>query len=198
MEASMRSETFRHPCIAVHSVTGNVTVSRCTCEQLSDSKCAHTAALLYLVEDLSMKVPVRLKTVCTSAPQRWGQGIKVGKDPQPFHLKRYRLKRDISKVMQFNPIPEKYRKIPDERVNAFISELQYAKVNTMWEDVLRFTYEDYEVSTERRDELKEQSRQFLNDMKENLFVYDTDPHSNLKSWHVSGSESQPNRHGHRS
>lgn len=190
MSASMKKTVFRHPYVALDSTTGEIKITKCSCEVLSDGKCAHVACLLFLVEDLAMKVSPRICTSCTSTKRVWGQGSKVDNDPKPLHSKKYCKKRDVAKVMKFKPVPDELIKVSDEEINEFLSILQRSKQNSMWEHLLHITYEDYRISAERVRELKDLVNIFVENMSANLTNFHNDPHSNISSYHVTGSEEQ--------
>jgi len=137
-----------------------------------------------------MNVSPRIHTSSTSTKRIWGQGSKVDNNPKPLHSKKYRKKTDVAKVMRFKPVPDELIKVSDEEINEFVSILQHSRQNSMWEHLLHITYKDYTISAEREIILRDLVNLFLDNMSDTASQFLDDPHSNLSSYHVTGSEQQ--------
>ena len=93
--ASMNKED-RFPCIAIKKDNGEIAFGECSCQAKADSRCAHIACLLYMIEDISLKQEPKILRPCTSQQQAWGRGSKRENAPAPVHEKRCGIHRYIS------------------------------------------------------------------------------------------------------
>ena len=185
-EASMKS-TFRYPCIAINS-SGEVFSSKCTCE-CADGKCSHVAAVLYLVEDVSIgREPVITKP-STSKPQKWGQGTKVAKTPKPLHEARYSKARDPAKTISIDPRPEKWRSTSTQELNNFLVEQQTFPHRTLFCD-RSLIYEDYELISERKVVLQNLVDIFIGNLMDQATSYEHDSFSSRNGIHLKDTVSQ--------
>ena len=62
-------------------------------------KCTHVACLLYFIEGIANNAEPLIQQACTSAPQQWGKGKKVAKNPDSFHKKTYTRKLKTDKYI---------------------------------------------------------------------------------------------------
>lgn len=80
------------------------------------------------------------------------QGEKRQKDPKRLSEASYPTKRKRCKldVIDFDPMPDKYRRISKENYNQFVCNLQRISMNeenvSMWETQLYLSYKDYKLS----------------------------------------------------
>ena len=78
----------RYTCAAIDKKSGEIFVTKCTCPQSSGGKCSHVACLFYFIEDYAVDDDgPKLNEACTSLPQKWGKGKKVGHNPKPIGKK---------------------------------------------------------------------------------------------------------------
>ena len=122
----------RYPCVAL-SKDGNIVITRCTCVASSDGRCCHVAALLYLVEDLSMNNEPRIKVSKTSQKQKWGQGAAGVRDPgrifskdKDYGKKRFRP----SHLIDIDPRRKRSKLSPDQKADYLIRDIQLAHPNS--------------------------------------------------------------------
>lgn len=99
VSASLKTE-FRYPGVGI-TRNGQICECYCTCPAQMDMRCAHIAALLYCLEDISSGNEPKLDEACTSKKQAWGRGQKVTKDPHPVHQNRYAKATDVSEKNHF-------------------------------------------------------------------------------------------------
>ncbi len=140
---------YRFPCVALKIQTGGIVVSRCTCEIRLDGRCAHVAALLYLIEEVSLGRPAIVAKACTSKPQSWGQGAKSKKNPKPVHHENYGKKKNLDPFINVDVRPEHLRHTTTEELNSFLVAQQSFPKKTMWLDI-SIKYSDYDVTNERK------------------------------------------------
>jgi hypothetical protein len=90
--------------------------------------------------------------------------------------------------MKFDPCPASTPMKTDQ----FLRGLQSlpGSNGTMWEDIINYTYEDYDLSDEKRVLLQGQVKMFEDGLKCDLSRFAEDPLSNDYCVHVSGTEDQ--------
>ena len=188
MSASLGKEC-RYPRVALDS-SGNIIEASCTCIQRADKRCCHVAALLFCIEDISLGKKPSINPPCTSQPQKWGKGSKTKKNPNPIHVNSYEKKRKTNQHYGWDPRPRHLQKTDQKEVDYFIKDLQIANLNTMWQQLLVFEYEDFELTHERKEILQKQVKDVVHHFKENLEPYIQDPKTNDQAVHISGTEEQ--------
>ena len=179
----------RYPRVALDK-DGLVTDASCTCIQRADKRCCHVAALLYCIEDIALQKKPLISAPCTSQPQQWGKGAKAKKNPHPLHVDNYGKKRKTDLKYSWDPRPSELKKTDQEDVDHFIKDLQIAGLNSMWQQLLVFEYQDYELGAEREKILHEQVLIAISGFHENIQQYDKDLKSNSVAVHVTGTEDQ--------
>ena len=177
---------FSYPCVAL-DVSGNVFVTRCTCEQKNGGRCCHIAAVLYLLEEISIGVDPRISTPCTSNPQAWGKGQKTKKDPGPVGKKDYGKKLSISRY-NYDPRPKNGKK-NKHHFDALLAETHGFKVPSNFSAV-QIHYEDYEIDTDRKIGLSNLRDQYLSSLRNDLIQYSDDPLNTDSAVHITGSIDQ--------
>ena len=75
----------RFPSVAIKLDSGDVYSTQCSCLVRLYGKCAHIAAVLYMVEEISFPdgEPKLYKTP-TDRAQYWGRGATTNRNPQPI------------------------------------------------------------------------------------------------------------------
>ena len=126
----------------------------------------------------------------TSKKQKWGVGQKEKKNPKPVHETDYPKKMKTDRVLVFDPRPENSRRTSNKEKDFFLRNLQEAKLNTMWEKLLVFHYQNYELSSDREEVLRENVGQVISNFKKAVQQHFLNDLSNSVSVHVSGTESQ--------
>lgn len=193
-EASMNRDEFYHPCLGL-SNAGKIITSKCSCKQRTSGQCSHVGGLCYLIEDLSFgRVPI-ISTPSTSKPQYWGQGIKTNKNPQPLPNLHYGKKKfRANELANFDPRP---RKSTDDEIRArrdtFLRSLQSSKSESAWEDILKFDYEDFPLTTEDLNIIQYKRNLAIRFMEERNLCHDgellsrhSDILSNQSAIHITG------------
>ncbi|XP_044763740.1 uncharacterized protein LOC123320474 [Coccinella septempunctata] len=129
----------------------------CECKQSALGKCSHVSAfLLFICEYVEKHGHTKLSA--TSQPGKWGLGPKK-RNPAVVESAVYPLKRYRSERANFDPRPEGYVKTFNE--NDFVTDLQKAGDNSMFQSIFYLKYEDFEYNDEELDVLKQQSEQFM-------------------------------------
>ena len=144
---------------------GSILLSRCDCEQSTDGHCAHVSCLLYLVEDVSMKIPPTFQESCTSVPQAWGKGKKMAEDPQPLHKTDYGRKIKADSLYSFDPRPPALLYTTSKEFQNFLEECKTSKKNMMWLHLLSTDDIDYALCEKRRAILIKQTDVFIEALK---------------------------------
>ena len=105
--ASMKrgAQDTRFPGVAINLFHGTVDAARATCVAKADGRCVHVAALLYLVEDLSLGQEPKIERPTTSKPQYWGKGSQKELDPTSGAERNYSKKRQQDRYLNFDPRP---------------------------------------------------------------------------------------------
>jgi hypothetical protein len=137
-DASLRRQVCRYPQVTVDT-NGDIAGAQCTCEASSDGRCCHIAAVLYLVEDISLGSRPKVRTATTSVQQYWGKGKVAGKDPMPVYAGHYGKKLRTDRYVGFNPSmskPQDVQKTNDD----FLHACQSLPHQTMWAKILHFGY----------------------------------------------------------
>ena len=130
------------------------------CKVSALGRCSHVVAVLLTLVDHVTLHGSRNTTPCTSQECTWNKGKKRQKNPKRLSEARYSTKRKQSKVevIDFDPRPEKYRRITNENINNFVSGLQNISQNekkiSMWETQLQTTYKDYKMIETTEVEMK--------------------------------------------
>ena len=92
--------------VAIEKTTGQISITKCSCEQNVGGKCSHIGCLCYLIENFKLDPgTIRIKQACTSKLQAWGQGKKKSKNPGPAHEKDYNKKKINNQIIKFDPRP---------------------------------------------------------------------------------------------
>lgn len=134
---------------SISKLSGYVKNGTCTCVGCALERCCHIAALMtFILEYVKEKGSIANKP-STSLPCTWNLGKKRKKDPKPLHMALYNStnRRSSSKMYSWDPRPEKYRDIDMTCANNFVRDMQLASNSepSMWETILKFKYDDYEL-----------------------------------------------------
>ncbi|XDV16378.1 hypothetical protein PO909_016123 [Leuciscus waleckii] len=150
VDASMKNE-HHDVSVEMSSVSGAVLSATCKCKASALGRCSHVAALLLFLTKV-VDTDVGRTPACTDLPCEWKRGRKR-KNPGSINAKSYG-KLPPTKVKSFDPRPDGSH-VKNEDVNAFLTELQGANSGTgvisMWETVLVYHYEDYDLPESHRD-----------------------------------------------
>ena len=73
VNASYKQE-LRFPAVAIQMTVGSIEIATCSCVQKSGGRCAHVAAVLYLIKALRYGLEPLVEKSVTSMPQAWGKG----------------------------------------------------------------------------------------------------------------------------
>ena len=191
--ASMKQE-FRFPEVAI--CDGQFTATKCTCVQKNGGRCSHIAALMYLIQEVSFGATPRLELASTSKPQYWGHGTKTEKNPQPVQSANYNKRFKPDKYVHFDPRPPHLRSTSKEEINSFIVDNQISSMNhrflSNWDSVFQISYENYEVTEERKEIIQDLKIQWLSNMFESLERFGNDDLTNDSAFHITGTEDQSN------
>lgn len=193
VEASMSRTKHRYVCLAILNC-GKIDYGSCTCYQGNQGRCSHVSAVLHLAEEMSLGASPRLHVSCTSVTQVWGKGQIRENDPTPVHMQKYHKKRQPDKYFDTDPRPLHLQKTTVEEKDNFLKNIQSLHRESMWGKLLRFYYEDYELSPERAVILRELVARLEMKFAEDTLFYHGDPLSNSYAVHVTGSEEQADSH----
>jgi hypothetical protein len=197
--------SYRHPCVALQKIDGNIKITRCTCQARIDGKCAHVAALLYLIEDVSLDYIPQMTKPCTSTKQKWDDlsGTHIPKNPQPVQEADYGKKLKFDKYFAFDPRPPHLRKTTQEEINSFhishqaMANPPFNSLDPMnppgtpnWLASFKIYYKEYDISDERKVQLCQLRKFFLANLEEDSATYHDDPLSTNSGYHITGSEDQ--------
>lgn len=177
--------------MAINKTSGHIKITKCNCPQQADGKCSHVAAAMYLIEDLMMGVTPRISAACTSQPRTWKQGAAGVRNPKALHLANYnKTKYRGGAYYDFDPRPADKRSTTTEEINSFVGHLEQMKKPSMWLDVLKQKFEDYEVDDNRRNILKVLSNEFLQGLHQQINSAPLDPMSNDHGIHFGATVDQ--------
>ena len=105
----------------------------------------------------------------TSTQQSWGKGQKTAKNPGPVQFADYGKKFKVNKYIGIDPRPEHLRHTTEQERFDFIKDIQASSVKhgfqSNWDPTLKITYENYDVTTQRKCELVQLRNQFLQYLK---------------------------------
>jgi hypothetical protein len=99
---------------------------------------------------------------------------------------RYGKKRSSERYLKFDPCPSSTEMNSD----TFLRGIQSLHGSCMWENLIFFTYEDYDLDDKRKAVLHQQVKMFEDGLGNDIERYSADPLSNDDGVHVSGSEEQ--------
>jgi hypothetical protein len=99
---------------------------------------------------------------------------------------RYGKKRSSERYLKFDPCPSSTEMNSDQ----FLRGLQSLHGSCMWENLIFFTYEDYDLDNERKAVLHRQVKMFEDGLGNDIDRYSADTLSSDDGVHVSGSEEQ--------
>lgn len=125
--------------------TGFILDGSCTCKASAMGRCSHVSSLLFAIEDYLINNG-NMPTSCTSQPCKWNKGASL-KTSSEVMLKQYSYKRDVSIIKEFFPIAD--RTNAKESVNCLLRICEAMPIPTMWNLILQYQYEDYQISTQR-------------------------------------------------
>eukprot|EP00095_Tigriopus_kingsejongensis_P002395 maker-scaffold1630_size32793-snap-gene-0.6 protein:Tk02395 transcript:maker-scaffold1630_size32793-snap-gene-0.6-mRNA-1 annotation:"predicted protein" len=187
-EASLKKSTVRRPRISLDN-EGNVASTRCDCEAGADGRCCHVAALLFMADDLALGRQPVMQEPCTSKPQMWGKGSSSKQTPQEIYTARYNDKFDANRYITFKPCAIVDKCTSDSLLRA-IQDCHHSYSN-MWEDLLFYEYQDYELEQNQRLLLMAMTQNFIEGLTRGAASVD---HANvLASYvHVPGTVDQSN------
>jgi hypothetical protein len=182
---------FRHPCVALNIADGKVRISSCSCPQQADGRCSHVAALLYLIEHLSLNISPKIFVACTSRQQTWGTGLHHAKEPKMIQNADYQKSTfKGSTLLHFDPRPENLRATSEGEIDAFIDDLGKMSEKSMWHDVLSVQYEDFVLKDDRLAILEDLSAQLWNNLASDISSAPVDKFSNDNAVHFGQTIAQ--------
>jgi hypothetical protein len=182
---------YRNPCAAIRDNNGKVSITRCDCPQQADGRCSHVAALLYLVEDLSLGFNPKLSISCTSTEQKWGHGAEHAKTPQSIQNADY--DKSVfrgSAYVKFDPRPVDQRCTTQDEINDFLADLELMSTESMWLDILNRKFSDYELDQDRRSVLETLSGHLWKTLSDQLDSAAEDPFTNTSAVHFGQTVDQ--------
>ena len=179
----------RYPRVALDP-RGLIIDASCSCIQRADKRCCHVAALLFCIEDISLGNEPNLSLPCTSQPQKWGHGSRTKNSPSPLHKEKYTKKMSTDKQYGWDPRPKHLQETKQQEIDFFIKDLQISQLNSMWQQLLVFEYDDYPLLPSREILLKQQVREAVEHFSVNLMPFATDSKSNSLGIHITGTEEQ--------
>ena len=120
---------FSWPHAAIEK-SGQIYVTRCTCEVRNGGKCCHIGSLLFMLDDISCERTPLFAESTTDTSCYWEtKGIKRKKDPRPIHLiptgKKCRLN---NRLINIDPCPQGSSTTKFEVAN-FLVEANTCKCN---------------------------------------------------------------------
>lgn len=161
---SMKGEPPLLASVTLSKMTGFVLKGKCTCRAKNIERCAHVGAILFFLLDYIQKNGHVLKNACTSLPCVWNKGKKRDKNPQKLHKALYStLKRNPTKLYDFDPRLPQHRGINVEDTNAFLvsSQGEFREgAPSMWETLLEVNYDDFKLTEDEIKVLRNQCAQF--------------------------------------
>ena len=153
----MKSDFPLNVTVVLNNISGSVAKGSCHCRASALGRCAHVAALLLKLIEFTNTQGHKVVIPSTSKACVWNRGKKRSKDPNPIHQTSYSSKKqNPGRIYEWDPRPKYLQKetICSKELNNFIKDLQKISSNTneesMWETSLQITYEDYELSEERK------------------------------------------------
>ena len=121
--------------------------------------------LRYLIQDVSYGASPRMALGVTSTQQYWGKGQKTAKNPGPVQSADYGKKFKVGKYIGVDPRPVHLRHTTDQERFDFIKDIQASSAKlgyqSNWDPTLKITYEDYNLSDQRKNELLQLTDQFI-------------------------------------
>lgn len=168
---SMKNEYPLNVSVVLSKASGFVVKASCDCKSRALTRCAHVAAVLLTLVDYTDKHGHRVTEQSTSKACVWNRGKKRAKNPNAVHETNYKSRKVMDgRVYNWDPRPKELRReVTSQEINKFIIDLQSASVainegESMWETSLRISYEDYELTNDRRSQVQDQ----VNLLEENL------------------------------
>ena len=172
VQHSMKKELPLSVKVAISKVNGFIKKAACTCIARLLERCSHVAAVLLHLSDYAVENGHKVQVPKTSQPCAWNKGSRRKKDPKALHKAAYKSqkRKNHDALYNFNPMPKKFQGLVDvEGKNKFIHYLQQHSAITgsisMWETVLRYTYEDSELEIEDQIIIKELVNQFKDSLQ---------------------------------
>lgn len=160
---SMKNELPLNVTVILSNVSGYVKSCYCDCKASAIGRCAHVAALLLHLSDLSASKE-NIIVPSTSQPCTWNKGKKRCKTPKPLHLASYpsSKRKPPSNLYNWDPRPEETRgSTPDRAVlNSFISSISGENL-TMWETLIKRNYEDFSLDEQEISLLRQNCTIFI-------------------------------------
>ncbi|CAC5420379.1 unnamed protein product [Mytilus coruscus] len=100
----------------------------------------------------------------------WNKGKRSHRTPGKVSEAAYTsYQQKEIKLSDFDPRPESMRSANDENLNCFVTNLKYSGISrgksSMWESLLKTSYQDYEISKEREGILRSQVDDLFNNIK---------------------------------
>lgn len=125
-------------------------------------RCSHVAALLKKTWNHVLEYGYE-KTACTSLPCQWNLPKKSAKNPQTIQASQYPTKSkyiaDKDELFRFNPAPLKRQRCETSAGNDMFRALPDTRSG--WSTLLRYTYDEYELTDSRKQYLVNQKDIFL-------------------------------------
>ena len=145
------SEDDRNVSVTLRGDDAFVVDASCDCKASEMGRCNHVAAVLFAVEDFTMKYGFEAPA-CTSITCSWNVGRKKQKNPQPAHEIQYSRRVAPDRIINYDPRPaaakEPTSKSNNEFEKEFIRNLPVSGPNPVFGHLLQLNYEDYDVDIE--------------------------------------------------
>ena len=139
---------------------GVVVDGSCECKASAMGRCSHVAALLFALEDYTLNFghePVS----CTSKLCQWNVGRKKAEESTGSAFNEYTKQLKPDRILKHHPGLPLSADSEKDFENLFISTLPVTGDMTMFQALLELEYEDYVLSSERRQELAMLTEDFV-------------------------------------
>ena len=175
--------------------SGAIEVTQCSCEVMHGGRCCHIGGLLFLIRDVSMGYKPIMSVASTSKQQMWGKGSKIAKNPRKVQDADYGKKFKPDLYINFDPRPAHLRHTTDQELFDFVKDNQRSAMQlgyqSCWDSVVKITYQDYDVTLDRKLSLIKLRESFLSSLDQQLQDLPEDPLlSTLAGKHVTSTVDQ--------
>ncbi|KAK6169926.1 hypothetical protein SNE40_018445 [Patella caerulea] len=165
--ASYSVDTMYDTTLQISPESGFVRDASCTCKASAMGRCNHVCALLFALEDFIEKQGEDPNT-CTSVLCEWNKGRKKQKDPKRVTDASYgsQKKKRVDDIISHDPTP-KYTRETQDTVNDFVHSMESgpsSSSKSMWLTLLVRQYEDYQLTSDLKDNLVRRTKVLLNEI----------------------------------
>lgn len=146
VQHSMKNQLPLNAFVIISNVSDYVKATNCDCKASELGRCAHIAAILLKLSDLSGDKKLIIQS-STSQPCTWNKGKKREKIPQKLHQAEYgsSKRKPPSELYTWDPRPENLRSVSDDAVRNFVVDLQSDPKPSMWESLLPIRYDNFKL-----------------------------------------------------